>query len=64
MKECPRCGRQFNLLERAVGEDREHLSRCEAEEQKKDLSGMAAHCRGCPAGCFEDLDQPQEKQQP
>jgi hypothetical protein len=57
LKTCPRCGKKFNLFQRAVGEDREHLRHCVGEEKKKDLSGLAAHCRGCPAGCFENMER-------
>jgi len=55
LKACPRCGKEFNFLQRAVGEYKEHLRTCTAAEEKKDLSGLAAHCRGCPAGCFEKI---------
>jgi len=54
LRECPRCGRKFNWLQRAIGEDREHYRNC--CKQDKDNSSdfkMAASCRGCPAGCFE-----------
>ena len=57
MKTCPRCGKEFNFLQRAVGEDKEHLRTCAGTEEKKDLSGLAAHCRGCPAGCFEKIER-------
>jgi hypothetical protein len=56
LKACPRCGEKFNILQRAVGEYKEHLRHCTANEEKKDLSGLAAHCRGCPAGCFENIE--------
>ena len=59
MKECPRCGKKFNILQRLTGEDREHASRCEAQEKKKDVSYLAGTCRGCPAGCFEKGDYAQ-----
>ncbi|MBI5634479.1 MAG: hypothetical protein HZA15_13495 [Nitrospirae bacterium] len=61
MKACPRCGKKFNFWQRAVGEDREHLRICTSEEKKKDLSGLAAHCRGCPAGCFEHIERPEKE---
>lgn len=61
MKTCPRCGIKFNLWQRAVGEDKEHLRQCTSEEMKKDLSGLAAHCRGCPAGCFEQIERPEKE---
>jgi len=54
---CPRCGEKFNFLQRAVGEYKEHLRHCTGSEEKKDLSGLAAHCRGCPAGCFENIER-------
>ena len=56
MKTCPKCGKDFNFLQRAVGEAREHLRNCPGEEKKQDLAGLAAHCRGCPAGCFENIE--------
>jgi len=60
LETCPRCGKKFNFLQRAVGESKEHLRRCKGEEKKNDLSGLAAHCRGCPAGCFESLGRPEK----
>ncbi len=56
MKQCPRCGKKFNFLQRAVGEDKEHVSRCTTPEERKDLSYIAEFCRGCPAGCFEKIE--------
>ncbi len=53
MKECPRCGKRFNLLERITGEAKEHIINCTFAEKKKDLSYLAGTCRGCPANCFE-----------
>jgi len=61
LKTCPRCGKKFNFLQRAVGEAKEHLLQCTGEEKKKDLSGLAAHCRGCPAGCFENIGHPEKE---
>jgi hypothetical protein len=57
LKTCPRCGKKFNFLQRAVGEAKEHIRLCRAEEKQKDVSGLAAHCRGCPAGCFENMER-------
>ncbi|MBI5101671.1 MAG: hypothetical protein HZB33_07560 [Nitrospirae bacterium] len=56
MKECPRCGKKFNLWQRAVGEAKEHLEHCSAPEKKKDLTYLSGMCRGCPAGCYEKGD--------
>lgn len=56
MKTCPRCGKKFNLLQRAVGEAKEHIRTCRVPEKKKDLGHIAGVCRGCPAGCFEKVD--------
>lgn len=60
MKQCPGCGKKFNWLQRATGEYREHARTCRApggdpgrDEEKLSL---AARCRGCPAGCFEEMD--------
>ncbi len=60
MKQCPRCGKRFNILQRAVGEAREHLNHCTAPEEKKDLAYIAGVCRGCPAGCFDRVDYEKE----
>ena len=56
MKQCPRCGKKFNILQRAIGDAREHIGRCTSPEEKKDLSYIAGVCRGCPAGCFEKVE--------
>jgi hypothetical protein len=56
MKRCPSCGKEFNLWQRAVGEAKDHISRCVRPEKKKDLAYIAAMCRGCPAGCHEKVD--------
>lgn len=56
MKQCPRCGKKFNILERATGEAKEHLKHCAVPEEKKDLAYLAAMCRGCPARCFEKVE--------
>ncbi len=61
MKHCPRCGKKFNLLQRAVGEAKEHVSRCTSPEEKKDLAYIAGFCRGCPAGCFEKVEYEEKK---
>jgi len=53
MKDCPRCGKRFNLLQRMTGEAKEHIINCTVAEKKKDLSYLAGTCRGCPANCFE-----------
>lgn len=53
MKECPRCGKKFNIWQRMVGEAKEHLRTCTSPEGKKDLAYLASVCRGCPAGCLE-----------
>ncbi len=53
MKECPRCGKKFNILQRAIGEAKEHIRTCTSPETKKDLSYLAGTCRGCPAGCYD-----------
>ncbi len=57
MKVCPRCGRTFNLLERAVGEAKEHVLTCRVPEKKKDLAYLASSCRGCPAGCLDRAEE-------
>lgn len=51
--ECPRCGKKFNFWQRVVGEAKEHLRCCAADEKKTDLAYLAGICRGCPAGCLE-----------
>jgi hypothetical protein len=56
MKTCPRCGKKFNLLQRAVGEAKEHIRNCTSPEEKRDFSYLAGVCRGCPAGCLEKVD--------
>jgi hypothetical protein len=58
MKNCPRCGREFGWWQRAVGEHREHMRTCCAREPKdnEERRALAARCRGCPAGCFEEID--------
>ena len=53
MKECPRCGKKFNLLQRMVGDAKEHALTCAEPERKTDLTYLAVACRGCPAGCYE-----------
>lgn len=55
MKKCPKCGIKFNWLQRATGEDKEHLRYCCGSDKKKDDKTLSATCRGCPAGCFEGL---------
>jgi hypothetical protein len=60
MKKCPRCGKRFNWLQRATGEYREHARKCRApggdRESDEERLSLAARCRGCPAGCFEEMD--------
>lgn len=56
MKKCPRCGKKFNILQRATGEAEDHLLRCTHPEEKKDLAYLAATCRGCPARCYERME--------
>ena len=56
MKQCPRCGKKFNILQRAIGEVKEHPLQCTIPEEKKDLASLASTCRGCPARCFEKIE--------
>lgn len=57
MKECPKCGKSFNWWERAVGEHKEHVKACcEHHKESSVRMSLAAHCKGCPAGCFEGVD--------
>jgi len=56
LKACPKCGKEFNWLQRAVGEYRRHLRDCPEPEVGEEELSLAARCRGCPAGCFEDFD--------
>jgi len=56
MKECLRCGKKFNLLQRAVGEAKDHMRHCTAPEKKKNFNHLAGVCRGCPAGCYERIE--------
>ena|GEM_PF-3428437 len=53
MKTCPYCGKRFNWLQRAVGEDKQHARHCRRPEKENDELTLASTCRGCPAGCFE-----------
>ena len=55
MKTCPHCGKKFNWLQRAVGENKEHARNCCGPHNSKDKRSLATTCRGCPAGCFEGL---------
>ena len=61
MKECPRCGKKFNWLQRATGENKEHLRYCCHPKKEADDRTLAAACRGCPAGCFEGIYNEHEK---
>ncbi len=61
MKECPKCGKKFNWLQRATGENKGHLRYCCGSDKKKDDKTLAATCRGCPAGCFEGTYKNEEK---
>ena len=63
MKSCPKCGKSFNWLERATGGHREHVRHCPKVSQCKDEQSLAAHCRGCPAGCFEGIYDQKEKKE-
>ncbi len=63
MKECPRCGRKFNLVQRLTGEAKDHALSCTAPEKKKDMSYLAGTCRGCPANCFDKGDTVEDKGQ-
>jgi hypothetical protein len=55
MKTCPKCGKKFNIWQRAIGEHKEHVRYCCHSGKMSDKHTLAATCRGCPAGCFEDL---------
>ncbi|RJR15386.1 MAG: hypothetical protein C4581_12210 [Nitrospiraceae bacterium] len=55
MKICPKCGAKFNWWQRATGENKEHIRNCHRKPECEDLLSMAAHCRGCPAGCFDGV---------
>ena len=61
MKECPKCSKKFNWLQRATGEDKEHLRYCCGSDKKKVDKTLAATCRGCPAGCFEGTYDNEDK---
>jgi len=55
MKTCPKCGEKFNWWQRATGENKEHIRNCDKSADGEDTLSLAAHCRGCPAGCFEGV---------
>ncbi|GBE40292.1 hypothetical protein BMS3Bbin09_00169 [bacterium BMS3Bbin09] len=61
MKECPECGKKFNWLDRATGQDKEHIRFCCQSSKNKADKKLAATCRGCPAGCFEGTFENEEK---
>ncbi len=56
MKTCPRCGRKFNWWQRMVGEAKEHYRVCTESLNKHSERSISATCRGCPAGCYERMD--------
>jgi hypothetical protein len=57
---CPNCARKFNWWQKMIGEYKEHLSHCHKE--KRDYGeAMATGCRGCPAVCFENASETEEK---
>jgi hypothetical protein len=58
MKTCEDCGKKFNWLQRAVGEYKEHLKHCEQRLARKHKGNIpqGTGCRGCPAGCYENID--------
>ncbi len=64
MKQCPKCGKKFNLWQRAIDEHKEHVRFCCHSKKKPDSQSLAATCRGCPAGCFEGIynDQVQDNE--
>lgn len=61
MKNCPCCGKKFNLWQRAVGEAKEHIQHCTSQEKTKDLTYIASQCRGCPAGCYDKEEHADKK---
>jgi hypothetical protein len=56
MKQCPYCRKKFNWWDRATGQYKEHVVNCHVPRASDDVLSRAYTCRGCPAGCFDDLD--------
>jgi hypothetical protein len=61
MKNCPYCGKKFNWWYRATGQYKDHVINCSAPRKYEDNLSRAYTCRGCPAGCFDELDLSDEK---
>jgi len=63
VKNCPYCGKHFNIWQRAIGEAKQHVRACPEHHKPANDIARAMNCSGCPAGCYERANFSGEHQQ-